>query len=287
MQIENRPKSEGEQMSNHFKQALTRREMLTQCGSGFGMLALTSLMAEQAQAANVASGKPIMPLAVKAPMFPARAKRVIFLFMHGGPSQVDTFDPKPLLTRDSGKPFPGAKPRVQFAQTGNLLTFAVGVQEIRAVRHRSQSDLFPHVAQHVDDLCVVRSMYGSNPAHGGALLALHTGSDTFIRPSMGSWITYGLGTENQNLPGFVTICPTLGHGGVQNWSSAFLPAAYQGTPIGNASIPAKTAAINYIRNNRHPRRFAANAARHAQGHERGAIEAFWQRSAAGRPYPVV
>jgi len=91
-------------------------------------------------------------------------------------------------------------------------------------------------------------MYGSNPAHGGALLAIHTGSDTFVRPSMGSWITYGLGSEYQNLPGFITICPTLGHGGVQNWSSAFLPAAYQGTPIGNASIPAQQAAINYIKN---------------------------------------
>src|SRR5207237_2932132 len=110
------------------------------------------------------------------------------------------------------------------------------------------SDLFPHVAQQVDDMCVVRSLYGSNPAHGGALLALHTGSDTFVRPSMGSWITYGLGTENQSLPGFITICPTLGHGGVQNWSSAFLPAAFQGTPIGNASIPAERAAISYIKN---------------------------------------
>src|SRR5438046_5289994 len=99
-----------------------------------------------------------------------------------------------------------------------------------------------------DELCVLRSMYGSNPAHGGALLALHTGSDTFVRPSMGSWITYGLGTENQSLPGFVTICPTLGHGGVQNWSSAFLPAAYQGTAIGNASIPAQKAQLNYINN---------------------------------------
>jgi hypothetical protein len=180
-------------MSNHFKQPVTRREMLTQCGSGFGMLALASLMAEQAQAANVSSGKALMPLAVKAPMFPARAKRVIFLFMHGGPSQVDTFDPKPLLTRDSGKPFPGQQPRVQFAQTGNLLRSPWEFKKY-GQSGIEVSDLFPHVAQHVDDMCVVRSMYGSNPAHGGALLALHTGSDTFIRPSMGSWITYGLGT---------------------------------------------------------------------------------------------
>ncbi len=98
----------------------------------------------------------------------------------------------------------------------------------------------------VDDLCVIRSVHADNTAHGGALLQLHTGNDTFVRPSMGSWLTYGLGTENQNLPSFVTICPTLGHGGVQNWSSAFPPAAYQGAPIGNAGIPAEKATINYI-----------------------------------------
>ena len=234
-------------MSHHFKQPTTRRDMLTQCGVGFGALAFAALFGEQAQAANVSGGKIPGPLAAKLPMFAPKAKRVIFLFMHGGPSQVDTFDPKPLLTRDSGKPFPGEKPRVQFAQTGNLLRSPWEFKKY-GQSGIEVSDLFPHVAQHVDDLCVIRSMYGSNPAHGGALLALHTGSDTFIRPSMGSWITYGLGTENQNLPGFITICPTLGHGGVQNWSSAFLPAAYQGTPIGNASIPAKSAAINYIKN---------------------------------------
>jgi len=241
-------------MSEQIRKFLTRREALTRCGSGFGLVALSALLAEQAQAANPAPNVPAKvpnPLAVKPPMFPARAKRVIFLFMHGGPSQVDTFDPKPLLTRDSGKPFPGEKPRVQFAQTGNLLRSPWEFKKY-GQSGIEVSDLFPHVAQHVDKVCVIRSMYGSNPAHGGALLALHTGSDTFVRPSMGSWITYGLGSENQNLPGFVTICPTLGHGGVQNWSSAFLPAAYQGTPIGNASIPAKTAAFNNIKNGEIP-----------------------------------
>jgi hypothetical protein len=107
--------------------------------------------------------------------------------------------------------------------------------------------LFPEVAACVDDLCILRSLYADNTAHGGALLQLHTGSDTFVRPSMGSWINYGLGTENQNLPGFITIGPTLGHGGVQNWSSAFLPAAFQGTPIGNAGVPAEKATISHIR----------------------------------------
>src|SRR5204862_1744765 len=109
------------------------------------------------------------------------------------------------------------------------------------------SELFPSVAKCADDLCVINSMYGSNSRHGGALLELHTGSDTFIRPSMGSWITYGLGTENQDLPGFVTICPSLSHGGANNWGSAFLPAAYQGTPLGTAGVSSDQASIPFIK----------------------------------------
>jgi hypothetical protein len=108
------------------------------------------------------------------------------------------------------------------------------------------SELFPHVAGQIDQLCLLRGMHGSNSRHGGALLELHTGSDTFVRPSMGSWICYGLGTENANLPGYVTICPTLTHGGVNNYSSAFLPAVYHGTPLGNASVPSDQARIPYI-----------------------------------------
>jgi hypothetical protein len=226
----------------NFEKPMTRREMLKTSGVGFGMLALAGLMGEQAAASAARSA-----LAVKQPMFTPKAKRVIFIFMHGGPSQVDTFDPKPLLTRDNGKPCPLPKPRVVFAETGNLLK---SPWEFRKYGQSGieVSDLFPHVGGCVDDLCVIRSIHGDNTAHGGALLQLHTGSDTFVRPSMGSWVTYGLGTENQSLPGFMTICPTLGHGGVQNWSSAFLPAAYQGTPIGNASVPAERARINYIEN---------------------------------------
>src|SRR5262249_25470310 len=153
-----------------------------------------------------------------------------------GPSQVDTFDPKPLLDRDHGKPLPFPKPRVVSSPTGNLLR-----SPFRFQRHGESgiavSELFPHLARHVDDLCVINSMHGSNSRYGGALLELHTGSDTFVRPSMGSWITYGLGTENQDLPGFITISPNLSHGGVNNWSSAFLPAVYQGTPIGASGVP--------------------------------------------------
>ncbi|MBW3623515.1 MAG: DUF1501 domain-containing protein, partial [Armatimonadetes bacterium] len=224
--------------------------MLRHCCAGFGMTALLGLLAESEATAAVldpkAKGK-AGPLAPKAPHFAPKAKRIIFLFMHGGPSQVDTFDPKPLLTRDHGKPLPFARPRVTFAETGNLLKSPWEFKKY-GQSGIEVSDLFPHVGGCVDDLCIIRSLHGDNTAHGGALLQLHTGSDTFVRPSMGSWVTYGLGTENQNLPGFITVCPTLGHGGVQNWSSAFLPAAYQGTPIGNASVPAEKAAINYIQN---------------------------------------
>jgi hypothetical protein len=218
--------------------------MLRDCGVGFGMLAFASLLAEAAEAQSPKSAGPLAP---KKPHFPPKAKRIIFLFMHGGPSQVDTFDPKPLLTRDNGKPLPFAKPRVQFAATGNLLQSPWEFKNY-GKSGTPVSDLFPNVGQCVDDMCVIRSLHSDNNAHGGALLQLHTGSDTFVRPSIGSWLTYGLGTENQNMPGFITICPTLGHGGVQNWSSAFLPAYAQGTPIGNASIPAERAAISYIRN---------------------------------------
>ncbi len=114
--------------------------------------------------------------------------------------------------------------------------------------------MFPHLAGCVDDLCVINSMHGSNSRHGGALLELHTGSDTFVRPSMGSWISYGLGTENQNLPCYITICPNLSHGGVNNWSSAFLPAVYQGTPIGATGIGSERAKIPFIANTATPRK---------------------------------
>jgi hypothetical protein len=221
---------------------LTRRDMLRASAAGFGGLALAGLVADEAAAAARAN-----PLAPRSPHYPAKAKRVIFLFMHGGPSQVDTFDYKPLLDRDHGKPLPFAKPRVVSSQTGNLLK-----SPWKFNRHGQSgawvSELFPHVAGVVDDLCFIHSMHGSNSRHGGALLELHTGSDTFVRPSMGSWITYGLGTENQDLPGFITICPTLTHGAENNYTSAFLPAAYQGTPLGNASIPAERAKIPFIQN---------------------------------------
>ena len=185
------------------------------------------------------------PLSPKLPHFTPRAKRVIFLFMHGGPSQVDTWDYKPLLNKSDGQPLPFPKPRVQFAETGNLMA-----SPWKWKQHGEcgawASELFPPQAEHVDKLCFLKSLHGTNEAHGGALLALHTGSDTFVRPSMGSWILYGLGTENPDLPGYITICPSLGHGGVNNWSSAFLPGSFQGTPIGNAALRAADARIEHL-----------------------------------------
>ena len=213
----------------------TRREMLQQSALGFGSLALTSLL----QAEN--------PLAAKRPHFRPRAKRVIFLFMKGGPSQVDTFEHKPLLQRDHGKPLPFDKPKVTFAKTGNLLASPWKFKPYGQCGYMV-SELFPHVARHVDDICFIHGAHGTNPAHGGALLKLHTGADNFVRPSMGAWVGYGLGTENENLPSYVTICPTLAHGGLNNWGSAFLPAHFGGTPIGNASLKAKDAKVHHIRN---------------------------------------
>src|SRR4051794_22889250 len=199
---------------NRFTPVFTRRDFLRLSSIGFGSLALAGLLADEARAAT--------PLSPRQTHFPARARRVIFLFMHGGPSQIDTFDYKPLLERDHGKPLPFAKPRVVSGATGNLLRSPWSFKQY-GQSGAWVSALFPQVARHVDDLCILRSMHGSNSRHGGALLELHTGSDTFVRPAMGSWITYGLGTANQNLPGFITICPTLTHGGVNNYSSAFLP----------------------------------------------------------------
>lgn len=227
------------------RQLQNRRQMLQTSAMGFGGLALNALLGGEAQAATKVEG----PQAAKLPMLAARAKRIVFLFMKGGPSHVDTFDPKPLLTRDHGKPLPFDLPRVTFAKQGNLLKSPWKFKRF-GESGLPVSELFPHVAQCVDDLCILRSVHGTNPAHGGALLKLHTGTDQFVRPSMGSWVVYGLGTENQNLPAFVTICPTLAHGGVNNWGSAFLPAYCQGTPIGNASLAASQATVKHIRNSR-------------------------------------
>ena len=197
-------------------------------GAGFGGLALAALLAEESSAAE-------NPLAPRPPHFPPRVKRVIMLFMFGGPSHLDTFDPKPLLARDSGRRCRRSKrPRVRFvSRIGWAISSARRLSSSSTARAGLWiSSLFPHLAERADDLCVINSMHCSNSRHGGAVLEWHTGSDTFVRPSMGSWVTYGLGSENQNFPGYVTICQDLSQGGANNFGSAFLPAAYQGTTLG-------------------------------------------------------
>ena len=220
---------------------ISRREMLQQMGGGLGSLALAALLAEEASAAAT------NPIARRAPHFSPKVKRVIMLFMSGGPSHIDTFDPKPILTRDSGKPLPFDAPRVvSFPQKmGNLVGSPFQFQQHGESGARV-SELFPCLAAVIDELCIIRSMHCSNPRHGGAVLEWHTGSDTFIRPSMGSWITYGLGSQNQNMPGYITICQDLSQGGVNNYSAAFLPASFQGTPLGHGAMKVKDAKIPFI-----------------------------------------
>jgi hypothetical protein len=200
---------------------ISRRAMLQRSAAGFGSLAFTHLLAsEQAAVLN--------PLAPRKPQFPARAKSVIFLFMDGGPGQMDTFDPKPRLTAENGQPLP-FKEKSQFNASGKVLAspfqFAQYGQSGAWV-----SELFPNVAQCVDDLCIVRSMYHEQVSHANGCYLMHTGHTFAGRPSMGAWVTYGLGSESSNLPGFVVInCGTIPSGGAQNFSNGFLPAIYQGT----------------------------------------------------------
>ena len=203
---------------NALSHLLSRRAALSSVSCGFGYLAFAGLAAQAAAADK--------PLAPKQPHFTPRAKRVIFLCMSGGPSHVDTFDYKPRLITDDGKPGsrPGSvwlAPKAEFKQRGKSGLWI--------------SDFFPNVAAHADDLALLRSMQTDVPAHPQAFLRMHTGSSQFVRPSLGAWATYGLGTENENLPGFITIAPPNNVGGAQNFGSSFLPAIYQGTRIGSGN----------------------------------------------------
>ncbi|MFI5454475.1 MAG: DUF1501 domain-containing protein [Isosphaerales bacterium] len=218
--------------------ALDRRELLGRCGMGFGLIGLAGILADDdllglgstANAALPPSG-PLGPMAPKSPHFAAKAKQVVHLFMNGGPSHVDTFDPKPMLAKYHGKTLPSPNLRTERktgAALGSPFTFKRYGQSGIEV-----SDLFARTAdRHIDDLCIIRSLYADVPNHEPSLMLMNCGDGRLQRPSMGSWITYGLGSENQNLPGFIAMCP----GGypivaTQNWRSAFLPGAYQGTYI--------------------------------------------------------
>ena len=226
---------------------ISRREMLSRSACGFGALAFAGLTARESLGAS------LNPLASKVPHFAPRAKRVIFLFMQGGVSQVDSYDYKPRLERDAGKTLAFDDARV-LANTGQRATPQVVMKPLwNFAQHgesgRWASDLFPETNAHVDDLCFIHSMHTEGVAHGPATLFLHCGATNLVRPSMGSWVVYGLGSENENLPGFISIGPSTGNGGARNYGSAFLPALYQGTPLGKAGASADLATIRNLGNN--------------------------------------
>jgi hypothetical protein len=222
----------------------SRRAMLQATSSGFGYLAFAGLAARAADKERAND-----PLAPKPTHFPAKAKRVIFLCMEGGPAHVDTFDYKPKLTADDGKPF--GKGRLAVAKLlGSPWKF-----------HQSGSgglwisELFPEIARRADDLCLLRGMYTDQPAHPQAFVQMHTGVFQFPRPSLGAWVLYGLGAGNENLPGFVTVCPPVNNGGSVNYGSSILPSIYQGTRLGFNNQPVANATVSNLAN---PRRSAAD-----------------------------
>jgi hypothetical protein len=215
----------------------SRRHFLQSTACGFGSMAFAAMAGH--------------PLATRQPHLTPRAKRVIFLFMQGGVSHVDSYDYKPRLLKDDGRivdindartvaktgkgaPQRMMKPLWDFQQHGQSGRWA--------------SNLFPHLHPHLDDLCFIHSMHTEGVAHGPATLFMHTGTTSFIRPSMGAWVMYGLGAENENLPGFVTLSPSLGNGGPRNYGNAFLPAIFQGTPVGRSGLAAKESSIKHITN---------------------------------------
>jgi hypothetical protein len=200
--------------------SISRRQVLKSAGAGFGMVALAGLLGETARAGESTAPKPLAP---KAPHFKAKAKRLIFVHMNGAMSHHDTFDYKPQLVKDDGKPGPGGGVLTaskfkfkQFGETGSWF-----------------SELLPNLAQHADKLCWLRGLHTDTPAHPQAVVQLHTGSANaaLTRPSMGAWLLYGLGSENQDVPGYITINPPPNFGGAVNYGSAFLPAHFQGTRI--------------------------------------------------------
>ena len=226
----------------------SRRKALQTLACGFGQLALADLAARRANASVTTN-----PLQSKPTRHPAKAKRIIFLFMQGGVSHVDSFDYKPQLLSEDGRMLDFADLR-SLAKTGKSPQQRVMRPLWNFAQHGQSglwgSDLFPEMCKHMDKMCLIRSMHTEGIAHGPATLFLHTGTTTFVRPSMGAWVSYGLGSENDNLPSFVTISPSLGNGGPRNYGSAFLPPVYQGTAIGRAGVPARDASIGNLRSPR-------------------------------------
>ena len=230
---------------------LTRRELLRRGGMGFGMLGLTALLADNGllDATAQAGTAETNPLAPKKPHFPAKARRLVHLFMNGGPSHVDTFDPKPLLAKWHGKPMPAGNLRTERKTAGalrspfNFQKYGKSGIEVSELFHLTASAA-------IDDLCIIRSMHADVPNHEPSLMLMNCGDSRLPRPSMGAWLTYGLGSENQNLPGFIAMCP----GGypivaTQNWRSAFLPGAYQGTYVDTQHTEVEKLVENIKNNN--------------------------------------
>lgn len=203
--------------------AYSRRDLLKYSALGLGGLTLGTLPKPFAYAGGLAPQKP---------HHPAAAKRVIFLFMHGGPSQVDTFDYKPKLQEMDGEQLP-FEPAKNIDATPKLLKSPWKFSQYGETGHYV-SELLPHTAKHIDDLCIIRSMHSRGQSHGQAVSMLHTGSDNLVRPSVGAWVSYGLGSDNPDLPSFISISPASGHGGPRNYGCAFLPAIHQATTIGHS-----------------------------------------------------
>jgi hypothetical protein len=230
---------------NRFRSPISRRDLFCRIGGGFGALGLASVLADAGLLGSARGAEPSTrgkseasvpgdPLAPKTPHFPSRAKRVIFLFMNGGPSHVDTFDPKPALEKYAGQDPPAGLVTGR-RKRGKIMPSPFPAQ-LRGQSGIAVTDLFPHLAGCIDEICVLRSLYTDNPNHEPSLLMMNSGNMQPIRPSLGSWLTFGLGTENQNLPGFVVLCPGKPVVGPQLWSNSFLPGIYQGTHIRNQSI---------------------------------------------------
>jgi hypothetical protein len=210
---------------------LSRRELLVRSGMGLGLAGLAGVLADDGSLARAADTAGYAnPMAPKAPQFPARAKHVIHLFMNGGPSHLDTFDPKPSLAKYAGQSLPTENLKTE-RKTGAAFPSPFKFQKY-GQSGIEVSELFSHVAESIDEIAVIRSMHADVPNHEPSLMLMNCGESRLVRPSMGAWVTYGLGTENQNLPGFLVMCP----GGypikdAENWQSAFLPGVYQGTYI--------------------------------------------------------
>lgn len=243
----------------------SRRDLLKTSTCGMGMLALADLCQTNLPLAH-GSQEYVSPLAPKIPHHEPKAKRMIFLHMRGGPSHMETYDYKPMLNKKAGEVVRGKNRMIvpqnwKWSQRGESGLWA--------------SDLLKHTAEHMDDLCVFSGMHTDIGNHTPAMLLLHTGSFTFTRPSMGSWIMYGLGSENQNLPGFVSLCPPVINGGSKNYGSAFLPAVYQGTAVGNIKINVKDAQIGNITN--------LNLSREQQRKQLDLIQSFNKSFAASDP----